>query len=255
MKLKRLIFSLVGTVFAVGLIGLGLFWANNKPLPEAQDEAGADALARRMMAAINDPAWQRTGAVTWTFRGAHQHLWDRQRGFARVRWDHHEVLLDLASLRGLARQNIGEGDGQRVTDDAVEPLLTKAWALWCNDSFWLNPISKIFDDGTRRGLVGQDLLVTYTGGGVTPGDSYLWTVGDDDLPTAWRMWTSIIPLGGLETSWEDWITLDTGAKISTRHHTFAGDLELGDVRGAATLAELEPGPDPFAELVAMLEGG
>ncbi len=249
MKLKRLGLWLVELFVAICLLGLALFWVYDKPLPEGSDEAGADELARRMMAAIDDSAWQRTGAVTWTFRGAHQHLWDRQRNLARVRWDDYEVLLDLASKEGIARNG-----GQPVGVDALEPLLAKAWALWCNDAFWLNPISKLFDHGTRRQLSGSKLLVTYTEGGVTPGDSYLWTVGDDGLPTAWQMWTSIIPLGGIKTSWEDWITLETGAKISTRHHTFVGDLDLGNIHGGTTLADLEPGPDPFAELVAMLEG-
>ncbi|MEM7583245.1 MAG: hypothetical protein AAF560_07685 [Acidobacteriota bacterium] len=250
MTLKRIALGLAALVLAVVLAGAVLFSINNDPLPETTDPASADALAKRMLAAIDDEAWQRTGAVTWTFRGAHHHLWDRQRSYARVRWDDHEVLIDLTTRRGVARIA-----GEPVAgEEALAPLLQKAWALWCNDEFWLNPISKVFDDGTRRGMVGEDLLVTYTEGGVTPGDSYLWTVGDDGLPTSWRMWTSIIPLGGLETSWEGWITLDTGVKVATRHATFAGDLELGDIRGAASLAELEPGPDPFAELAALLAG-
>jgi len=129
--------------------------------------------------------------------------------------------------------------------------------MWINDSFWLNPVAKLFDPGTQRRLVAlpgdeEGLLITYRSGGATPGDSYLWLVGADDLPHAWRMWVSILPLGGIKASWEDWLTLGTGARVATRHRLWGFTLELQEVAGACTLAELEPGPDPFAALAAQL---
>jgi hypothetical protein len=99
------------------------------------------------------------------------------------------------------------------------------------------------DDGTRG------LLVSYASGGVTPGDAYLWIVGDDGLPRAWKMWVTVIPIGGVQASWERWITLSTGARVATRHAMGPITLELTDVEGASTLGELEPGDDPFAALV------
>jgi hypothetical protein len=33
------------------------------------------------------------------------------------------------------------------------------------------------------------------------------------LPKAWRMWVSIIPVGGLETTWEDWKTFQNNLKL------------------------------------------
>ena len=210
----------------------------------------ADQLARRMLAAVNAAAWERTGAVRWSFRGDREHLWDRRRGLSRVRWNDVEVLVDLATRRGVAFDG-----GRRVGGERAGKLVAKAFARWTNDSFWLNPVVKLYDPGTERAVVeledgGDGLLVEYTSGGLTPGDAYLWLPGPDGLPTAWRMWTSSLPKGGLRASWESWVELDTGALIATFHKLPLGGVEIGDPAGAATLAELEPGPDPFAALLA-----
>lgn len=203
-----------------------------------------------MMAAVNDDAWQRTGAVRWTFRGDRDHLWDRRRGLARVRWGRLEVQLDLASRQGVALEK-----GREVTGARADKLVAKAFARWTNDSFWLNPVAKLFDAGTRRSLVTLDdgtdaLLVDYTSGGLTPGDAYLWIPGAEGLPASWRMWTSSLPKGGVRASWEGWTELDTGARIATFHKLALGSVTIGGIAGAATLGELEPGPDPFAALLA-----
>ena len=86
---------------------------------------------------------------------------------------------------------------------------------------------------------------------MTPGDTYQWFVGADDLPRAWRMYVKVLRLKGLELTWEDWQPLSTGALVATRHKT-AGftAVRLSGVAGAPTLAALEPGPDPFAPLFA-----
>ena len=219
------------------------------PRPEGTPGPEAEALARAMMEAIDHEAWQTTGAVKWSFRGSRHHLWDRQRQLARVQWDEVEILLNLASGGGRAWKG-----GREVEGEKAEKLVRKAYEAWVNDSFWLNPISKVFDDGTVRGLVAQDdgtraLLVEYTSGGVTPGDAYLWLFGDDDLPVGWRMWTSNIPIGGARATWERWIELDTGARIATLHDLAIGKLEMTGVAGATSLADLEPGDDPFASLL------
>lgn len=219
------------------------------PRPEGTPGPEAEALADAMTAAINQEAWDATGAVKWSFRGSRHHLWDRQRQLARVQWGEVEVLVELESQSGRAWKG-----GRELEGEKAEKLVRKGYEAWVNDSFWLNPISKAFDPGTTRGLVPQDdgtrgLLVEYTSGGVTPGDAYLWLIGDDDLPVGWRMWTSNIPIGGARATWESWIELGTGAKISTLHDLAIGKLEMVGVVGAATLAELEPGDDPFAPLL------
>lgn len=218
--------------------------------PQSTPGPAADALARSMLAAANATAWQRTGAIRWSFRGDRDHLWDRRRGLARVRWGKVEVQVELASRRGIAFR-----DGQAVSGDKGDALVGRAFARWTNDAFWLNPIVKLFDPGTERSLVQLDdggvaLLVEYTTGGLTPGDAYLWIPGSESLPIAWKMWTSNLPKGGVRASWESWTEIATGARIATLHKLAFGKVEIGNLSGAATLAELEPGPDPFAALLA-----
>lgn len=241
LKIALIVAALLALAFGGLLIGL------NEPRPEAEPSQQADQLARRLADAGNVAAWERTGAVRWDFDGRQQHLWDRQRQLARVRWDDLEVLLDLSDQSGIVRRG-----GEVLAAEAAAPHLQQAWRHWCNDSFWLNPLAKLFDEGTRRSLVdledgGQGLLVEYTEGGVTPGDAYLWIVDDAAVPTAWRMWTRILPLQGIEASWDGWITLDTGARVATRHRIFFFELQLRDVAADDDVIALE-GSDPFAEL-------
>jgi hypothetical protein len=216
------------------------------PMPAAVAGDG-DALARRMLAAVRADAWERTGAVRWTFFDGGRHLWDRARGLDRYDRGDLRVLLDLGTRRGLAWRA-----GRALSGEDRDAALAAAWARWCNDSFWLNPAVKAFDGGVTRAVVregGRDaLLLRYASGGVTPGDSYLWLLDDGGRPRAWRMWVSAIPIGGLEASWGAWTRLSTGALVAATHRMGPLTLRLRDVAGAATLAALEPGPDPFAAL-------
>jgi hypothetical protein len=239
-------YILIALLILVALLAVG-YAIVDKPLPEGESGAQADALAEKMLRAIQHDAWEKTVAVQWTFPGGHEHLWDRQRNFARVRWEDYEVLIRLDSVSGLAFQN-----GQRIADEEQEKeLVREGWEYWVNDSFWLNAPNKVFDPGVERKLVRREdgkeaLLVTYTSGGATPGDAYLWLLDDSSLPTAWQLWVSIIPIGGLEFSWEGWQTLPSGARIAT-YHEGPLSLELGQLRSADSVEALV-GEDPFASL-------
>lgn len=242
--MRRLLKVLV--VLAVFAVGFWI-WAN-EPRPAGTPGPAAEALAQKMLAAVDDEAWRRTGAVTWSFRGEHRHLWDRQRSFAIVAWGDTEVELDLTTRQGFAHRR----EGGELAGEELAKALDTAWQLWCNDSFWLNPLTKIYDEGTARSLVehkdGPALLVEFGAGGVTPGDAYLFLLDAQGLPERWQMWTQILPIQGLGAGWEGWTQLATGARVATRHPIGPFTLELRDVRGAATLAELQPGPDPFVRL-------
>jgi len=239
--------------FFIGLAGLLLIltaigFMAHESKPEGTPSAEADALAQKMMAAVNKPAWDTTAIISWDFAGRQQYLWDKSRNFVKVMWDNNEVLLHTKSVTGKAFQK-----GAEVIGDKAKTLVSKAWSHFCNDSFWLNAVVKAFDEGTSRRLVktGDDrdaMMVSYDSGGVTPGDSYAWILDDNGLPKSYKMWVNIIPIGGLEFSWEDWVTLDTGAKIATLHKSRIFDLKINDVKGAASLAAYGLTSDPFAAI-------
>lgn len=220
--------------------------------PSGTEGEAAERLAARVERAVNLEAWGKTKAVRWTFAGIHTHLWDRDRNFARVVRGKRRVLLTLADAGQRGRAWEGE---RELEGDELAKRLAWAWTQWCNDSFWLNPVAKMRDGGATRLHCGERegrelLMISYASGGVTPGDRYVWEIGPDGLPQAWKMWVSILPVGGTDATWEGWQTLSTGAKVATSHELVFGiRLKLTDVAGAGSLSELEPGPDPFAPLL------
>lgn len=244
------------TIAVVGFVLAVLYFGYNEPRPVGTPGHRALQMAHQMEKAVHLAAWKKTGAIRWSFRDQNDHLWDRKRNFARVRWDDIEVLINLKNQTGFAFSG-----GQRVDESRGQELIEKAYQYWANDSFWLNPIAKLRDKGVALGVVqiektadkmqDEGLLVTYSSGGVTPGDSYLWIVDAQGTPLAWRMWVSILPIGGLEATFEDWQRLSTGALVSTTHRLPLGlTLRLSNIRAAGSLVELEGKVDPFQ----MLEG-
>jgi len=243
-------FKILAAILLLGLAGLVAYgYSLNDPRPEGQTGPEADQLARSMEAAVNKEAWDRTGAVRWSFFDQHHYVWDRARGLVELRWGDSRALFRTADQTGRAWSH----DVEQTGEDASEALKA-AYAYWINDAFWLNPIAKFFDPGVERAHVelkdGRDaLLVSYTSGGVTPGDAYLWIPGPNGMPEAWRMWVKIIPIGGIETTWEGWTELSTGAKISTQHEGWGRLMQfISDVEGAETLEALGADPALFDPL-------
>jgi hypothetical protein len=206
-------------LLAVLLVAGAAVPALARPVPTGVAGPEAEAAADRMLAAVDAEAWARTGAIRWSMTGRH-HTWDKANGKARVRWGDNDVTVDTNA-------------------PAADELSQRAYAWWANDSFWLNPVVKVRDPGTERFLTDRGLLVRYTSGGVTPGDAYLWEIGDEGLPTQWRMWVQVLPVKGLRVTWEDWVTLATGARVATTHR-FAGTLAMRveGLVGAETLGAL-----------------
>ena len=179
-----LLLSLIVLFFIVYLL-------MDKPLPNGVQGEDSERLADEMLGALNKPGFDSLEHIAFTFKGVHSYEWDKKEKKVRVKWGENDVMLDLS----------------RSTDEYTM-LEYKAYSFFINDSFWLIAPFKVRDQGVVRSTVdtetGRGLLVTYTSGGITPGDSYLWILDDNGFPIAWRLWTSIVPIGGLEFSWEEW---------------------------------------------------
>ena len=248
----KILFRVLG-----GLIGLllllfaGAYLLYHKPLPQGTPGPEADRLARKMMAAVGSNNLDNTAILTWTFNDSHHYLWDRKRNLVEVSWRDNKVLLNLDEWeKGKAYE-----DGKIITDPGeLDKQRGKAWEIFCNDTFWFIAPTKAFDEGVERALIKQEdgtdaLLVTYTSGGVTPGDSYLWLLDESGVPRAFKLWVSVIPIGGVEATWEGWKTLKSGLKVPTLHHLGPVPLSISEAATAPTFKELGRSGDPFAAIL------
>lgn len=241
--------KIIGIILAVLVVGFAIFYfATHEPEPEGHQASKADELAEKMMAAVDKTAWDSTRFVTWNFTGRHEFLWDKAKDRVQVKWGDFEVLLLTENQQGQAFVK-----GRTTEGEEEQELLQKAWEYFCNDGFWLNAVVKAKDPGTERSLVTLDdgregLKVTYTSGGVTPGDTYVWLLDKNNRPNAIKMWVQVIPVGGIEFTCEDWIQLSTGAWIAKTHAGTGFTVAITDVKGGMTLEEVGYPNDPFLRM-------
>ncbi|CAM1368336.1 conserved hypothetical protein [Tenacibaculum litopenaei] len=220
--------KIIGILFLV-LLGICafLYWNSDENLPTGQSGPAADALAKKMLTALNHQAYDSTRYVEWSFRGKHFYKWDKHNNTVDVSWNGNRVSLNTLTP---TKSNILANS----TTKSDQELIDYAEKIFNNDSFWLVAPYKVFEPGIERRLVtyeGQEaLLVTYTTGGSTPGDSYLWLLDATGKPYAYKMWVSIIPVGGMTATWDSWITTQSGAILPTEHKLPVGTLDMGSVK-------------------------
>lgn len=211
-----------------------LYFRYNEDLPNGTQGKEADTLAMNMLGSLDYEAYMATDYLEWTFKGRHHYKWYKSENRCEVLWSDFKVDLDLKNYDNskvfVANQEYNGEDKHK--------LIHKAEALFNNDSFWLVAPYKVLDSGVERRLVTDDngkksLLVTYTKGGTTPGDSYLWHFDAYGKPKSYQMWVDILPINGLEATWENWITTESGAQLPTFHKLLFLGLELDGVKGTA----------------------
>lgn len=211
------ILKFIGILLLIFIVlGAVIFFMVNEPKPEGTSGSQADELAYEMLNALNKDAFDTLKSIEFTFRDVHDYVWDLENNSVNVKWDKQEIYLDL----------------NRSTD-SFNLLEYKAYKYFINDTFWLVAPFKVMDDGVMRSTVdlGKDrgLLLTYTTGGVTPGDSYLWIIDGRGYPKAWKLWTSNVPIGGLKFSWEGWVNMNE-AWFSTLHESAILNLEISNLK-------------------------
>lgn len=219
----------------------------HEPRPTGESGPPADELAAKMLSALKVEAWDTTHYVSWTFRGVNQYIWDRKRHLVKVKDAKTEVLIHTKSLKYQVVQPSKPGG-----DDYK--YFKSAWANFCNDAFWLCAPYKIFDSGTKRAIVqggaaDHQLMVTYKSGGITPGDTYLWQLDKEYKPLSFKMWVSIIPVGGVKVSWSDWEDLASGAMVASERKLWQRfEVPITEIRGGSDWKSIGLSKDPFSGL-------
>ena len=216
-KLKSIIKWTFILIVFIGIVLFAVVKFMSEKRPEAIKGENADLMANNMLASINKPAWDTLNYLKWEFMQGHKYLWDKKGNNALIEWEENRVLLNLDKIEGVAFKK-----GKQLEGEAKSKMIQKAWSFWCNDSFWMFAPFKVFDPGTIRSVVETEngdkgLMVTYDSGGVTPGDGYLWLLDNNNIPTGYKMWTSIIPIKGIYVSWENWKTIKGGSKLAISH--------------------------------------
>ncbi|MGY8916492.1 MAG: hypothetical protein ACKVJF_15580 [Flavobacteriales bacterium] len=232
--LKRLLKIAFIVLSLFTLIIVVLFIIYNKPFPEILKDSGpeADEMAIKMQRALHYDEFKNSHFIEWSFQnGNNTYFWNKQKHIVTVKWDEILVILDLKRPK-LSKVTKGKIETRGTLKDK---LIAKATKNFNNDSFWLAAPFKLFDSGTERRLVqledgSKGLLVTYTSGGNTPGDSYLWKINETGFPESYQMWVSIIPIGGLEATWDGWEKMDSGTYLPTTHKIGPLTLSMGDVK-------------------------
>ncbi|WP_417800946.1 hypothetical protein [Tenacibaculum sp.] len=225
--MKKLV-KILGTLLLISAIVLAVFYfKNNESLPTGEQGPKADALATKMLKALDYEAYKNTRFIEWSFRGKHFYKWNKEKDIVEVSWETNKVTLFTKT----PEKSIVLVNEKQVNNNEI---LQKAIDYFNNDSFWLVAPYKVFENGIQRRIVSykgkEALLVTYTTGGSTPGDSYLWILEENGRPTSYKMWVSIIPTGGMEATWSDWITTESGAILPTKHEMPVGTLNMGNVK-------------------------
>jgi hypothetical protein len=249
--IKKILLTVLGILLGGALIILlTIRLVVNQPLPTGESGPAAEALADRIEAATNQSAWRNTAAVAFRFdRRGNEHFYDRRRQFVEVRLPGEEELR-VQYNHNNQKHFVAFSGETRIEGEPARAALREAIKWHVNDVFWLNPFSTLRAPGASLELVGERaLLVTYESGGVTPGDSYLIITDKNGRPERWQMWVSILPIRGLEFTFEGWQSFDTGALFSTIHRNKLTDINLSEIRTYATYPAAGE-TDRFAPLLA-----
>jgi len=244
--MKRFINIGLSIIGILGILAIGGIIVASKPLPKGIEGEKAEELTDKMLASVNLPAWESIRYLSFKFRGNHTYVWDRWYDLVEVCHSDMRILINLKTLEGKAWDG-----GRRLEGEEKREAIQKGWEKWCNDSFWLNPFVKVRDKGVIRSHVELDsgndgLLVTFSQGGVTPGDSFMFELDETGLPISWRMWVSVLPIKGLKFDIEKWVLVD-GALIATRHRILSFGVGVEDVKSGDHHSEIGLEYDPFTD--------
>lgn len=210
-----------------------IYFKYHEDLPIGIQGEKADALALNMLEALDYNAYKNTKYIEWTYKKRRYYKWNKENNTCEVNWKEYKVSLDLNDHS----KSKAYVHSFKVDNGMAKELIVKAKQYFNNDSFWLVAPYKVFDEGVERRLVKTEhntnaLLVTYTANGTTPGDSYLWLLDSTNKPKSFKMWTSLLPIDGIEATWNHWVTTESGAQLPTFHNLAFLGIEIDHIKAS-----------------------
>lgn len=218
-----------------------MYFKYHEDLPSPNPSPAADVAALNMLKTLNYEAYKNTSYIEWTFKKRHHYKWMKPEHYCEVYWKNIQVNLQLNTPE---RSKVLINNTPVQGPEAQE-LIQKAQNYFTNDSFWLIAPYTVFNTGTTRSLIPLDnnkqgLLVNYPETKASKGDTYLWMLDANHKPYAFKMWNNLLPIDGLEASWNDWTTSETGALFPSFHNILFFGFEITDLKTSESLPEITP---------------
>ena len=135
MKTKKILKIVMGVIIFFTLPSLLFFgfvyFKYNEDLPAGQQGPQADALAHKMLQALNHEAYLETNYIEWTFKNRHHYQWQKNENTCMVHWKDYKVDLNLnnPSLSKAFVHNF-EVQGEQASE-----YIATALGYFNNDSF------------------------------------------------------------------------------------------------------------------------
>lgn len=222
-----IIFLTLPTVLFYGFV----YFRYHEDLPVGSNPDQADLLAQKMLDALDYNAYQNTDYIEWMYKKRRFYKWKKNRQTCTVQWKDFKVELNLndnTQSQAYIHNFNAEGEIGRE-------LIEKAVKFYKNDSFWLIAPYTVFDESATRKMAivdgKQGLLVTYPANSKFPEGSYFWHLNDSGRPTSLQLWVPSLPIDGLEMTWNDWTTTESGAQLATFHELLFFGFRNEDVKG------------------------
>lgn len=87
-------FKILGSVILLIVVGGVIsYFVYNEKLPTGEKGKNADALAIKMMNALNADAFDSTEVLEWSFRNTNHYKWFKSENIVEVSWDKNKVIL------------------------------------------------------------------------------------------------------------------------------------------------------------------
>lgn len=232
-KLLRIISGIVIFLTLPTLLFFGfIYFSYNEDLPEGKKGNQADELALKMLDALDYDAYKKTNYIEWVYKNKRQFNWNKLENICTISWKEFKVELNLndtASSKVYVHKF-------KVNGDKANELIKEAYSYFKKDSFWVIGPYQVFDNGVERYKAKlenkQDvLLVTYPKNNDDSQNSYAWILDKNYKPIACKMWTNELPIGGLEMSWRDWTTTQSGAQLPTYHEMIFTGIKINNIKG------------------------